>query len=131
MERCERGGSLRVLCVCVIWFGSVERGGVMCLSGGDAFVCCGVRRVCVCVCVAFVVDFGAGRCSASAVGLVVKYLVAIEMPRVRFPDGALSYAHTPPTAPFLCRRCAASTHAAHILLPRWPRSYLRRTLRSP
>ena len=25
---------------------------------------------------------------ASAVGLVVKYLVANEMPRVRFPDGA-------------------------------------------
>ena len=24
----------------------------------------------------------------SAIGLVVKYLVAIEMPRVRFPDGA-------------------------------------------
>ena len=36
--------------------------------------------VCVCVCV-FVV-------CRSAVGLVVKYLVAIEMPRVRFPDGA-------------------------------------------
>ncbi|KAF4132174.1 hypothetical protein GN958_ATG18628 [Phytophthora infestans] len=29
---------------------------------------------------------------ASAVGLVVKYLVANEMPRVRFPDGAFSYA---------------------------------------
>ena len=29
---------------------------------------------------------------ASAVGLVVKYLVANEMPRVRFPDGAFTYA---------------------------------------
>ena len=32
---------------------------------------------------------------ASAVGLVVKYLVAIEMPRVRFPDGAYLMS-TPP-----------------------------------
>ena len=31
----------------------------------------------------------------SAVGLVVKYLVAIEMPRVRFPDGAsIMHTHT-------------------------------------
>ncbi|KAE9053804.1 hypothetical protein PF007_g32840, partial [Phytophthora fragariae] len=30
---------------------------------------------------------------ASAVGLVVKYLVANEMPRVRFPDGAFSLPH--------------------------------------
>jgi hypothetical protein len=29
--------------------------------------------------------------STSAIGLVVKYLVAIEMPRVRFPDGATFY----------------------------------------
>ncbi len=29
--------------------------------------------------------------STRAVGLVVKYLVAIEMPRVRFPDGALFF----------------------------------------
>ena len=29
------------------------------------------------------------RVRPSAVGLVVKYLVANEMPRVRFPDGAL------------------------------------------
>lgn len=29
--------------------------------------------------------------SSRAVGLVVKYLVANEMPRVRFPDGALSF----------------------------------------
>ena len=38
--------------------------------------------------------------SRSAVGLVVKYLVAIEMPRVRFPDGAalcfLRFAILPP-----------------------------------
>ena len=40
---------------------------------------------------------------AGAVGLVVKYLVANEMPRVRFPDGAFSYA-----ALFACcqNRCA-------------------------
>lgn len=44
------------------------------------------------VCGGFVYVFVWGRCSPSAVGLVVKYLVAIEMPRVRFPDGALSYA---------------------------------------
>ena len=69
----------------------------------------------VCVRVAFVVDFGAGRCSASAVGLVVKYLVAIEMPRVRFPDGALSYAHTSPTAPFLRGRYPASTPRQRVL----------------
>ncbi|KAG1681742.1 hypothetical protein DVH05_016701, partial [Phytophthora capsici] len=31
----------------------------------------------------------------AAVGLVVKYLVANEMPRVRFPDGAFSYASAP------------------------------------
>nr|CCA20155.1 copiatype polyprotein putative [Albugo laibachii Nc14] len=31
----------------------------------------------------------------SAVGLVVKYLVAIEMPRVRFPDGALYFTKFP------------------------------------
>ncbi|KAE8956111.1 hypothetical protein PR002_g31573 [Phytophthora rubi] len=30
---------------------------------------------------------------ASAVGFVVKYLVANEMPRVRFPDGAFSLPH--------------------------------------
>ncbi|KAG1682071.1 hypothetical protein DVH05_023237, partial [Phytophthora capsici] len=31
----------------------------------------------------------------AALGLVVKYLVANEMPRVRFPDGAFSYASAP------------------------------------
>jgi hypothetical protein len=40
--------------------------------------------------------------SPSAIGLVVKYLVANEMPRVRFPDGAsLSFAYIPIT-PHLC-----------------------------
>ncbi|KAG1692744.1 hypothetical protein DVH05_024344 [Phytophthora capsici] len=34
----------------------------------------------------------------AAVGLVVKYLVANEMPRVRFPDGAFSYTSAPPFA---------------------------------
>ena len=44
-----------------------------------------VARLCVRV-------LGAALLYASAVGLVVKYLVANEMPRVRFPDGAFSYA---------------------------------------
>ena len=35
-----------------------------------------------------VVDEVAIQSNTSAVGLVVKYLVANEMPRVRFPDGA-------------------------------------------
>ena len=40
----------------------------------------------------FVVVGCVGHCAcASAVGLVVKYLVANEMPRVRFPDGASFY----------------------------------------
>ena len=47
---------------------------------------CGARRVAVCLCESVRVE-GFGLL-LSAVGLVVKYLVAIEMPRVRFPDGA-------------------------------------------
>ena len=34
------------------------------------------------------IDMVQERSHESAIGLVVKYLVAIEMPRVRFPDGA-------------------------------------------
>ena len=96
----------------MVWFGLARLCDVSFLVAMRLF-CCGVRRVCVCV--GFVVDFGAGRCSASAVGLVVKYLVAIEMPRVRFPDGALSYAHTSPTAPFLRGRYPASTPRQRVL----------------
>ncbi|KAE9054453.1 hypothetical protein PF006_g33251, partial [Phytophthora fragariae] len=43
---------------------------------------------------------------ASAVGLVVKYLVANEMPRVRFPDGAFSLPH---------RRLGSLTAPARVL----------------
>ena len=80
------------------------------MSNVEAFVqfavqCSAVQvRFCVCVCV--------GWCSvyASAVGLVVKYLVANEMPRVRFPDGAFSYAA-------LLAGCQAPSR--YVVLARW------------
>ena len=50
---------------------------------------CAVINAVVCFCVFLC---GWYCVYASAVGLVVKYLVANEMPRVRFPDGAFSYA---------------------------------------
>lgn len=58
-------------------------------------LCCFCCLLYVLFVAGFVYVFAWGRCSPSAVGLVVKYLVAIEMPRVRFPDGALSLSRTP------------------------------------
>ena len=47
--------------------------------------------------------------SESAVGLVVKYLVAIEMPRVRFPDGAYLFSN------FHTRNNISTIHITHTL----------------
>lgn len=88
--------------------------------------------VCVCVCVALLRGllllllllfcvFVCEVCACvSAVGLVVKYLVAIEMPRVRFPDGALfALFHT-----FLLTLYLISSHTSSLysLYPSFPPS---------
>ena len=117
---------------------SESLGGVVlrCMFGvrGAKGVCvCALRCVCVCVCVCVVcvcvllcvcvvvcVLFDVALCgfvvSRSAVGLVVKYLVAIEMPRVRFPDGASFFASSRRVRASLFACCSRVSPACLCLL---------------